>query len=154
MPPFSGGSPRFGSTDGLCFPFCNESRDEVIESMSLLGKILVVANLLFTLLLMAFSLSVYATHRNWHEEATSVSKKLQLVKAENEASETRYRRLDSQLKLEIEASLQEVRKLETERETLLTESAAPQSNHSSTSFAKKNAATPRLLLPHKSTTKS
>ncbi len=95
--------------------------------MNFLGKILVVANLVFTILLMSISVFVYATHRNWYEAATDVSKQLQQAKAENEASETRYRRLDSQLKLEIEASLQDVRKLETERETLIAESATTQS---------------------------
>jgi hypothetical protein len=80
--------------------------------MNLLGKIFVVANLVFTVLLMVIAVFVYATHRNWKDEATRVSKLLGQSRAENTESETRYRRLDSRMKLNVEEQSQQVRKLE------------------------------------------
>ena len=40
--------------------------------MTLLGKILTVLILVMSVLFMAFSIAVYGTHRNWHEEVTGV----------------------------------------------------------------------------------
>jgi hypothetical protein len=89
--------------------------------MNLLGKIFVVFIVLVSFGLMLLSMIVYATHKNWHEEATAVKGRLDQARSENEQLQSRYQSLDSQLKSELEAARQEVRKLETERVTLLNE---------------------------------
>ena len=87
--------------------------------MNLLGKIFVVLILLLSVFLMAFAMVVYATHKNWKDEATKVSNSLSQARAENQQLQSEYQRLDSQLRSEKEAVQQEVRKLESERVILI-----------------------------------
>lgn len=94
--------------------------------MNLLGKIFVVLILLFSVFLMAFAMVVYATHKNWKEEATAVQSRLSQARTANEELQQRYDRLDSQLKAELEAAQQEVRKLESERVALLNQNSTIQ----------------------------
>jgi septal ring factor EnvC (AmiA/AmiB activator) len=92
--------------------------------MNLLGKIFAVSIAVLAIILMAFSMVVYTTHRNWKDDAEQLSDQLSQAQARNAQLESSYRSLDSQLKAEIEASLQEVRKLETERVELMGQNTA------------------------------
>ncbi len=87
--------------------------------MNLLGKIFVVFIVLVSFGLMLLSMVVYATHKNWKDEAAKVQSSLQTARNENQQLQSEYQRLDSQLKSEIEAAQQDVRKLESERVTLI-----------------------------------
>ena len=89
--------------------------------MNQLGKIFTVGIFVTALFLMWISMMVYSTHKNWKVEAVQLESQLSAAKAENEQLESSYRSLDSQLKAEIEAAQQEVRKLESERVQLMTQ---------------------------------
>ena len=86
--------------------------------MNLLGKIFVVFIVLASFGLMLLSMMVYATHKNWQEEAKTVRSRLDQARSENEQLQSRYQSLESRLKAEKEVALQDVRKLESEREIL------------------------------------
>lgn len=82
--------------------------------MNLLGKILVVALFVLSVVFMTLALTVYATHRNWKSEADTAKKQLSEQRAENDALRRQFNTLQSQLEAEKESALQQVRKLETE----------------------------------------
>ncbi len=86
--------------------------------MNLLGKIFIVFIVLVSFGLMLLAMMVYATHKNWKEEAEKVQSNLAQAKSDNEQLQSRYQSLDSRLKAEREVALQDVRKLESEREIL------------------------------------
>ena len=113
------GSPRQGSG---CFPAVLKEND----SMNLLGKIFVVLIVLTSFGLMLLSMVVYATHRNWMEEAKSVQNRLSEARTENGQLQSRYQNLESRLTAELEAAQQEVRKLESERVALQDQNTAIQ----------------------------
>ena len=94
--------------------------------MNLLGKMFIVFIFLASFGLMVISMIVYATHKNWKDEATTVQNSLSQERTKNQQLQARYEQLDSQLKAELEASQQEVRKLETERIKLDNEKASIQ----------------------------
>ncbi len=86
--------------------------------MNLLGKILTGLIAIAAIMLLIVSLMVYATHKNWKTEADSL--KEQLAEQTNEVQQQRSKKdaLESQLQAEVEAAIQDVRKLESEREIL------------------------------------
>jgi signal transduction histidine kinase len=86
--------------------------------MNLLGKIFVVFIVLTSFGLMLMSMVVYATHKNWKEEAETVKTSLSQARTENEQLQGRYLNLESRLTAELKVAQQEVGKLETERVTL------------------------------------
>jgi hypothetical protein len=98
--------------------------------MNFLGKVFVVAILIMSLVFMTLALAVYATHKNWKdivEGPTGLRAQLQQANARFEQKQTEYNRLESQLKGERDAALQQVSKLETERVALVDRNAAIQS---------------------------
>jgi hypothetical protein len=94
--------------------------------MSLLGKIFTFAIFVATLVLMLIAMLVYATHTNWQQAYTQLNQKLQTAQALNTQLESKYQNDIAQLKAEREAAQQDVRKLETERTSLLAQNAAAQ----------------------------
>ncbi len=91
--------------------------------MNLLGKIFVVFIVLTSFGLMLLSMVVYATHKNWMEEAKSVSKSLSEARTENEKLQSRYHILESRLTSERDVALQDVAKLESKRVELRDQNA-------------------------------
>lgn len=86
--------------------------------MNLLGKALVVAILVMSVVFMSLAMAVYSTHQNWYEEAERLQGELTTLTAERDRNVAEHNRLESQLRGEIESSQQQVRKLETERVAL------------------------------------
>ncbi len=87
--------------------------------MNTLGKYLTGFIVLASIALMTVSMMVYATHKNWRTAAETLKDQLATARNENQQLENRYNSLDSQLKAEVEAALQDVRKLESERVQLI-----------------------------------
>jgi len=104
--------------------------------MNLVGKIFVVLIFVMSLVFMAFAVSVYATHRNWHDlvtnpEATSAKPlglKPQLDQKKNENQQLTQERdqLKNSWDAEKKARLQAVAKVETENEELKNQRKADQ----------------------------
>lgn len=103
-------------------------RDRGSESMNLLGKALVVAILVMSVLFMGLAMAVYSTHQNWHETAENLQETLTAKEAELNANKAEHDRLESQLRGEIESTQQQVRKLETERVALTGRIASTQND--------------------------
>jgi len=95
--------------------------------MNFFGKILTGLICIVSLFLMWVSIVVYATHKNWKEDATALQTQLDQTRTENTKLQSERQNLESQLKAEIEASQQEVRKLESERVALLGQNSTIQS---------------------------
>lgn len=86
--------------------------------MNLLGKIFVLLILLMSVIFMTLAVMTYATHKNWREEIEGpggLNAQLNEAKDELEQLRIQYNRRESELSGELEAALQQVRKLETER---------------------------------------
>jgi hypothetical protein len=86
--------------------------------MTLLGKIFTLLIFIFSLFLMFVAMVVYATHRDWREAYTAANQKLQTAQADNAKLESQYQNQIIELNADHEAALQEVRKLESELETV------------------------------------
>jgi hypothetical protein len=86
--------------------------------MNWLGKVFVVLILLMSVVFMALSMAVYATHKNWKAVADGLQSDLQKAQSEKESLKTAHNRREEELKTETEAAEQQLRKLETERESL------------------------------------
>ena len=95
--------------------------------MNLLGKSLTVFIAIAAIMLMAFSMAVYSTHRNWRDDAEKLSAQLSEATNRNEQLQSSYNSLESQLTAEVEAAQQEVRKLESERVQLIEQNTSIQS---------------------------
>lgn len=94
--------------------------------MTLLGKIFTVCILVASLFLMFVAMVVYATHTNWKEAYETLNANLQAERTAKDELETKYTNQISLLQAEQEAALQDVRKLETTRDELITQNAAIQ----------------------------
>jgi len=94
--------------------------------MNLVAKIFVVFITLVAFGLMLLSVMVYSTHTNWKAEAEAVNKELSDEKVKNQELNSEKQRLENQLTANLEASLQEVRKLESELTIQRDESKADQ----------------------------
>ncbi len=97
--------------------------------MNWLGKVFVVLILLMSVVFMMLAMMVYATHTNWREVIegpNGLNNRLQAANAENEQLKAQYLRRDEELKAEVEAEKQQVRKLETERVGLVERNTAIQ----------------------------
>jgi multidrug efflux pump subunit AcrA (membrane-fusion protein) len=95
--------------------------------MNFFGKILTGLICIVALFLMWVSIMVYATHKNWKAEAETLQSDLAESTTLNDQLQSERRSLESQLKAEIEASQQEVRKLESEHQVLTTRNSTIQS---------------------------
>jgi len=94
--------------------------------MNLLGKILTGAIVIAAVMLLCVSMMVYATHKNWKTSADDLKRDLAEARNQNQQLQSKYNSLDSQLKAEVEAALQDVRKLESERVQLIAQSSTIQ----------------------------
>ena len=95
--------------------------------MNFFEKILTGLICIVSLFLMWVSIMVYATHKNWKEDATALKSQLDQATTTNQQLQSERRSLESQLKAEVEAAQQEVRKLESERVALMTQNTTIQS---------------------------
>ena len=95
--------------------------------MNFFGKILTGLICIVALFLMWVSIMVYATHKNWKADADSFKTQWDQATATNDQLRSDHRIFESQSKAEIEVKLQEVRTLESERDTLTTEKSTIQS---------------------------
>ncbi|MCA9258014.1 MAG: hypothetical protein KDA61_02385, partial [Planctomycetales bacterium] len=95
--------------------------------MNLIGKILVIVILIASLFLLAVSMLVYASHTNWREAYQGLNERLTSEQASNAELKSRYDNQIQILEAEKEAAQQDVRKLESERTTLVSQNAAIQS---------------------------
>jgi predicted nucleic acid-binding Zn-ribbon protein len=89
--------------------------------MNLLGKIFTVLILLASVSLMVIAMFVYATHRNWKEAYDKVNAQLAQEQTAKADLEAKYQQQISQLKSEQTAALQDVAKLETERNVIVSQ---------------------------------
>lgn len=94
--------------------------------MNFIGKILVVIIFVLSILFMFVGIQVYATHRNWEQIAKTRESELTQTRSDLENKIAGYNRLDAELKGEIEARSQQIRKLESERELLESRNATIQ----------------------------
>lgn len=94
--------------------------------MNLLGKIFTVLILLASVSLMIIAMFVYSTHRNWQTAYNTLNTKLQAATAANANAEAEYLAQISQLKSEQSAAVQDVAKLETERNVIVSQNQSIQ----------------------------
>ena len=90
--------------------------------MNFLGKVFVVLILLMSIMFMALSIAVYATHKNWQEVAVGpngLQTQLQQARTEYDQARSQHNRRVEELTAEIESTGQQVRKLEAERVALV-----------------------------------
>lgn len=86
--------------------------------MNFLGKILIVAILIMSLLFMGLSMAVYATHKNWKQVGENLKKSLDTANAEKTAAETEFNRRIEDLDREKTTLSQQLVKAEAERASL------------------------------------
>lgn len=82
--------------------------------MNLLGRILVVALFVLSLVFMTLAMVVYSTHRNWKSLEATAREQVQDEKARFDRLKRESNARESQLRAEADAALQQVRKLESE----------------------------------------
>ena len=87
--------------------------------MNFLGKILTFLILIASLLMMWVAINVYATHKNWKEEAETLKSRLSQSTASNAELQSQLERLETTLTAEAEDLRRQAVKLETERTTLI-----------------------------------
>jgi len=87
--------------------------------MNFIGKIFVVLIFIMSILFMTLAAVVYGTHRNWEAIAKERQAELAEVRAEFDSRKEEYARLNDDLDRQVKAQLQQVRKLESEREALV-----------------------------------
>lgn len=87
--------------------------------MSFLGKILTGVICIVSLFMMWVSILVYATHKNWKDEADKLKGQLSQATANNGELESRLQRLQTTLEAEAKNLERKVAQLEAERETLV-----------------------------------
>lgn len=95
--------------------------------MNTLGKVFTVAILVACIFLMAGAMLVYSTHTNWNTKYDELKQRFDKMAIDNQNLESKYMNQVSQLKAEGEAAQQEVRKLESERVTLVDQNRSIQS---------------------------
>src|SRR5262245_60278431 len=97
--------------------------------MNWLGKVFVVLILLMSIVFMVLAMMVYAKHKNWREViegAKGLEARLKNAETVNRQLKADLLRRDEELKAEVEAEKQQVRKLETERVGLVERNAGIQ----------------------------
>lgn len=94
--------------------------------MNLLGKIFTFSILVFSIVVLVVAVAVYGTHKNWQTAFNTLQQRFTAAQAESQDLTAKYEAQIDQLKFEQEASLQEVRKLESERVTLTNTNAQMQ----------------------------
>jgi len=94
--------------------------------MNLFAKIITVVILIASLLMMFLSVTVYSTHKNWKAVADKLKAERNAAQNTIEQNESKHLKLQSKLEAEVTAKLEEVVKLNTEREQLLGQNASIQ----------------------------
>ncbi len=82
--------------------------------MNLLGKSLVVALCFLSVVFMSLAMVVYSTHQNWKTKAAAAEQQVSQERAKLAALQRKSNALESQLRAESDAAIQQVRKLESE----------------------------------------
>lgn len=95
--------------------------------MNLLGKIFIVLILVLSVVFMTLAMAMYATHKNWREEAQKLQTQVQQAQAQLEQKVTEYNRMESELKRVTVDKDQQISKLESERVALEGRNASIQS---------------------------
>ncbi len=95
--------------------------------MNFFGKMITVFILVMSVFLMAFSLAVYSTHRNWKQDYDALKVQLDEARNQNEQLASQKNSLESHLKAENDIASQEATKLATERTQLLSQNTKIQS---------------------------
>jgi peptidoglycan hydrolase CwlO-like protein len=96
--------------------------------MNLFGKILIILNLVMSLVFMAWAMVTYTTHKNWREEVEraqaspgqQVGLRIQVQDARNREAQLRaqVQGLEQEIQKLTESRVQEVAKLQTEKDNL------------------------------------
>ncbi|MGD9644616.1 MAG: hypothetical protein AB7U73_02825 [Pirellulales bacterium] len=96
--------------------------------MNLFGKILIILNLILSVVFMAWAMVVYTTHKNWREEVEraqagpgqQVGLRIQVQDARNREAQLRaqVQGLEQDIQKLTESRVQEVAKLQTEKDNL------------------------------------
>jgi hypothetical protein len=97
--------------------------------MNWLGKVFVVLILIMSLVFMGLAMAVYATHKNWKEiidGPNGLTAQLQQAETENRQLTDQHNRKVEELDAEIQAAVQQVSKLESERVALIARNAEMQ----------------------------
>lgn len=89
--------------------------------MNFLGKICVVLILIMSIVFMSLAMAVYATHRNWKTAADQLRQQVNDAQTKNRELESQLQQLDRELESEKTAYVQQLQKLETERQQLVVE---------------------------------
>jgi uncharacterized protein YdcH (DUF465 family) len=91
--------------------------------MNLLGKIFVVLILIMSIVFMTLALAVYATHKNWKDEAATLQTRLQESNAQFDRLKGEYNNLESQLTAKVESEQMRLAKSEAERDAQMQRNA-------------------------------
>jgi hypothetical protein len=86
--------------------------------MNLVGKIFTVLILVMSILFMGFAMMVYATHRNWRDEATATQDELRRIQSENQELQTELERRQTTLAHERAARRMALARAETQIQEL------------------------------------
>jgi len=87
--------------------------------MNWLGRVFIVLIFIMSIVFMTLSMAVYSTHKNWKVVADGLQTQLQTAESEKSKLITAHNRRVEELATETEAAEQQVRKLETERVSLV-----------------------------------
>lgn len=87
--------------------------------MNFLGKILIVAILIMSLLFMGLSMAVYATHKNWKDASAKLKSDLDKANADRTSAETEFNDRIEDLDREKTTLSQQLVKAEAERASLI-----------------------------------
>ncbi|MBN1853911.1 MAG: hypothetical protein JW829_14355 [Pirellulales bacterium] len=107
--------------------------------MNLVGKICVCLILIISLGFMFLSMAVYATHKNWREDAEQLKSQLDDRKTENERLVERRNRIERQLRIEQEIATQELIKVKGERDALIAENNSMRQDLDTTRLTQRDA---------------
>ncbi|TWT88879.1 hypothetical protein Mal64_23670 [Pseudobythopirellula maris] len=87
--------------------------------MNFIGRIFIVVFMLMSAMFMVLALAVYGTHKDWRSKAETAQQQLSEANTKFNTLRSNYDRLESELSAEVEAAVQQVRKLENERLALI-----------------------------------
>jgi hypothetical protein len=91
--------------------------------MNFFGKVLIALTAIASIFLLAASLMVYATHRNWKDDYDKLKTQLTAAQTANQELEATKNSLESQLTAEKDYAVQEASKLVLERDQLAKQNA-------------------------------
>ncbi len=112
--------------------------------MNLVGKIFTVLILVMSILFMGFAMMVYATHRNWREEASTAQSDLSRIRSENDRLQEEIEQRKATLAHERAARRTALARLETQVQEKQQQFEARNQQYSEL-LAKQRAATDAVL---------